>query len=455
MTVKDQKNDILSPEEWLELVEHQDATELRNKLMELHPADVAAIVEQIPYELQAQIFSLIEDEEIAAEVAAELDELTQSRLFSTMSPTNVAGIVENLDSDDAADLLAVLSDAHAGQIIDNLTEDARMEVEELLGYHEDSAGGIMAKEAVEALVTDTVGEVIIKLRAQAEEVEDVYNIYLLDDNRVLMGLISLKDLILAENTDIVAAYMDGDFVKVNVNLDQEEVSELFRRYDLASIPVIDDNGEFLGRVTHDDIIDVIHEEAEEDFAHLTGHSTFDPGETSLIRNIKHRLPWLLIGLTGGLVAATVLSGFAVQLSRTTTLVFFLPMVAAMGGNAGIQTSSLMVRGLATGEIGEFGRNKRLMRELVVACFTGLACAITVFIVSLLWKGDMVLSTVVAISLLIVVVSAAFVGVLIPLTLSKFNIDPALATGPFITTSNDVIGLLIYLGIAHLLFNMYS
>jgi len=307
----------------------------------------------------------------------------------------------------------------------------------------------MATEPISAPVDATVGEVIELLRSLAEEMEDVYNVYLVDKTGRLEGKASLKELILAQPGQKAAEVMDREFPRVNVGMDREEVAGIFARYNLASAPVVDDNGQFLGRITHDDILDVMTEEVHEDIAYLTGQSEFDPGERSLYRNLRLRLPWLLLGLLGGLAAATLIAHFEPQLARLTPLIFFLPLVAAMGGNAGIQTSSLMVRGLATGDIGDYGLTARLARELVTALLTGSICGGATFGITYFWRSDLVLAVVVSTSLLAVIVLAAIIGALIPLMLKRFGLDPALATGPFITTTNDIFGLFIYLGIATL------
>jgi len=382
-------------------------------------------------------------------VIAELDDRDGARLIGPLPTQDASIIIENLESDDAADLLGSIKEEQAEAILEQLPSRDRDELTELLTYHEESAGGIMATEPISAPVDATVGEVIELLRSLAEEMEDVYNVYLVDKTGRLEGKASLKELILAQPGQKAAEVMDREFPRVNVGMDREEVAGIFARYNLASAPVVDDNGQFLGRITHDDILDVMTEEVHEDIAYLTGQSEFDPGERSLYRNLRLRLPWLLLGLLGGLAAATLIAHFEPQLARLTPLIFFLPLVAAMGGNAGIQTSSLMVRGLATGDIGDYGLTARLARELVTALLTGSICGGATFGITYFWRSDLVLAVVVSTSLLAVIVLAAIIGALIPLMLKRFGLDPALATGPFITTTNDIFGLFIYLGIATL------
>ncbi|NQT35053.1 magnesium transporter [bacterium] len=435
-----------TPDRWLELVEIGSNDEMRSELTGRHPADIAAVLEQIPFELQLQLFKLL-DTEVIPQVVAELDEHDQARLIGKLQPGEIADIIEKQHSDDAADLLGILEDEHAAAVLDNLSDEDREELTELMSYDEESAGGIMTKEALSISMDASVEDTIDLLRKKASEIGDIYYTYIVNSAGKLKGYVSLKRLILAQPDQPVNEIMKTDIVQINVDMDREEVTVLFRKYDLASAPVVNEEGRFLGRITHDDIIDVIDEEADEDLAYLTGQAEFDPGERSLFRNLKHRLPWMMLGLLGGLIGARVIAYFEPQFSKLSALVFYLPLIAAMGGNAGIQTSSLMVRGLATGEIGSFGMKTRLLRELGIALLTGIACAGTLLLITWLWQGDLYFSFVVSISLLIVITFAATVGVLVPLALDKSKMDPALATGPFITTTSDIIGLLIYLGIA--------
>lgn len=436
----------LNPDRVLELLELDDHDSLKRELQEYHPADIALTLAQLPHELRVEIISLLESN-IVAKVIAELDEQDQARLIKYMPTSEVAEIVKELQSNDAADLLSTAKDEQAAAVLDHLDIDERCEITELMAYDEESAGGIMAKEALSVLMDTSVEDVIALLRSKASEIGDIYHIYVVDKTNVLVGYLSLKRLILAEPDQLIGEVMKEYDVSVNVNLDREEVAVIFSKYDLASAPVVDDRGKFLGRITHDDILDVISDEAEEDLARLTGQAEFDPGERSLLRNLRLRLPWLILGLLGGLGAARVIAFFEPQLASLTALVFYLPLVAAMGGNAGIQTSSLMVRGLATGEIGNYGMKKRLLAESGVALLTGLICASILFLVTLSWQDNITLATVVAASLMSVVFLGAVIGIIVPLILKKLNLDPALATGPFITTANDIVGLLIYLGIA--------
>lgn len=431
---------------WLELVETSGTSQLLTELSNYHTADIADLVENLQLDLQIQVLNILDDQS-AAEVIAELDPNTQSVLVENLPVHTIATITNQLDSDDAVDMLGGIKSPKADAILRALNNLKRREITDLMRYDAESAGGIMAKEAISVLSTCKVGEAIHSLRAAAETVDDVYNIYVTDEEERILGFLTLKDLVLARSDAVISEIMDKNYIAVEVSMDREKVAAIFQKYDLVSAPVVDDSGRFLGRITHDDILDVIAEEADEDIAYITGQSGITPGETSLIRNLNSRLPWLFLGLLGGIAAATVIAHFESQLSQITSLVFFLPLVAAMGGNAGMQTSSLMVRGLATGEISSYRILFRLMREFSIAILTGTACAGVIFVISWLWQGDLQLAVVVSGALLLVIVFAAIIGAIVPLALNHFGLDPALATGPFVTTTNDIIGLFIYLGIA--------
>jgi len=445
------KQDIiqLTPDKWLELVETNDSENLSAILAQQHGADIAAIIEQLSFDFQRHILDLLADDQLAAEVIAELDGTDQARLIEYLPDERVIKIASYLSSDDATDMLGQIDIEQAQAILSHLPKRKQRHVSELLKYDDETAGGIMAKEVFAAPVTATVGEVIERLRSSTWKEEDIFNVYIVDDNNRLVGSISLKDIIIALPNQIVTEIMDDKLNKVHVGMDQEDVVGMFMRYDLVSAPVVNDVGHFIGRITHDDILEVYAEEADEDIARMTGQKEIDPGERSLFRNIRYRLPWLLLGLLGGIIAAIVIANFEGQLTKITSLVFFLPLVAAMGGNAGIQTSSVMVRGLATGEIGSYGLIARLFREFAISLSTGMICGFAIFVISWVWQNDLILASVVSCSLLFVIVFAAIVGAIIPLVLRRLGIDPALATGPFITTTNDIAGLFIYLALASL------
>ncbi|MBT3232643.1 MAG: magnesium transporter [Calditrichaeota bacterium] len=439
----------ITPDEWFELVEVEDDNSLAQVLEEQRPADIATLIEQIAFDLRLHIFNLLSTQ-AAAEVIAELDGNDQSLIIDRIPIDKRVAVASHLASNEIADLLGEIRPEHAETILRRLPQSKRTQASELLTYDEDSAGGIMAKEAISAPVSSTVDEVISRIRETAWKDEDFYIVYLIDDQYLIRGTVSIKDLIVAQPNQAVSEIMDADIIKIHVSMDREEVAGLFMRYDLVAAPVVDNEDRFLGRITHDDVLDVMAEEAEEDIARLSGQVEIDPGERSFVRNLRSRLPWLLLGLLGGISAAVVISNFEGQLARITSLVFFLPLVAAMGGNAGIQTSSVMVRGLATGEISGYGLAGRLAREGILALFAGLICGIVTFFACWFWQKDGMLALVVSFSLVFVIIFSAILGAVVPLVLKRYGMDPALATGPFITTMNDIVGLFIYLAVASMI-----
>ena len=436
----------LTPDYWLEKVETSENSELSAILKENFPADIVMLLEQITFDFQRHIFEILPDE-IVAEVIVDLDDLLQLRLFNYLTPLRQISIGEMLSSDDAADLIAKLDMTLTESVLTGISTEKSKLIAELMQYDEDSAGGIMDKEAVTAPAEYTIGEIVKLLKRSSWEREDIYNVYLLSKDRELLGSISLKSLILCEANILATDVMIDDMVTINVDMDKEDVAELFRRYDMTTAAVVNSSNLFVGRITHDDILDVVIEEADEDIARISGQTEIDPGERSVWRNLRSRLPWLLLGLLGGLIAAGVISGYQQDISRLSSVVFFLPLVAAMGGNAGIQTSSLMVRGFATGEISDFGMIGRVLRELGVALLTGFVCSLGSLLLSWWWQADIRLALALSISLYAIIVIAAIIGVIVPFGLKKLGLDPALATGPFITTTNDIIGLMIYLWVA--------
>lgn len=439
----------LTPDFWLELVETVGEKDLLVELQRHFPADIVKLLEQIPFDFQKHIFQILTDE-IVSDVIVDLEEVLQLRLFNELSPERQIAITRSLSSDDAADLIALLDSGSSRAVLAGISSRQRDHVLELMQYDEESAGGIMDKEAITAPAENTIGEIVNLLKLSTWQREDIYHIYLLDTLGKLLGSISLKSLILYDAHVPATDVMIRDMVTIDVKMDREEVAELFRRYDITDAPVVNESNILVGRITHDDILDVLVEEAEEDIARISGQAEIDPGERSLWRNLKSRLPWLLLGLLGGLIAAVVIKSYQDEISRISSIVFFLPLVAAMGGNAGIQTSSIMVRGFATGEISNYGMIARIFRELGVALLTGFVSSLGALTLSWWWQGDVNLALALSLSLYAIIVIAAIIGVIVPFVLKKFGFDPALATGPFITTTNDIIGLMIYLTVATLI-----
>jgi magnesium transporter len=375
-------------------------------------------------------------------------------LIATWDERRLAGLVREMNSDDAADFVSELPPDLAATILKQIAPEESADVRKLLAHEEDTAGGIMALELVAMVQDSTVAEAINEIRKKADEIDTINHVYVVDNNRRLLGTVHLKQLILAEPYTRLSEIMSRDVISVQVGTDQEEVAKLARKYDLLSVPVVDAQSRLVGRITYDDIVDVMEEEAAEDISHMAGIASHGDirDSSSVLRTARIRLPWLVIGLFGGIVAAWILSFFENKLEQNiVVLMFFVPVVMAMGGNAGIQSSTIVVYGLATGSIGLGDMVQRLLREMRVAFLNGFLCGLLLLlIVTVVWNQPHY-GILVGVSLLIVMFVAALVGASIPLLLKRYNVDPAIATGPFITISNDILGLFIYMAISTMYF----
>jgi len=428
------------------LAEVNDEAMIRNILIGLHHADLAEIIHHLSEEESNYIFSLL-DAETASDVISEMDDVSRDQIIDELDEVRLSEIVDEMDSDDATDLVSDLPDEMAQRVLDRIDKEDSDEVKELLSHEEDTAGGIMAKEFIAVHLHSSVDQAIQEIRSKAEEVEEIYYVYVIDENNLLVGVVRLKDLILARSNTKISEIMIHDVVSIKTTVDQEEVANIAKRYDLVAIPVVDDLGRLVGRITFDDVVDVMEEEASEDIQRMAGITEEEEfRETSIFRISRVRLPWLLVGFAGQLVCAYVLHVFAASLSQIIATAFFIPIIMAMGGNAGIQSSTIMVRGMATGEIGLFEIRKRILREFFVSIFNGIICGALLFLVVTFWLKQPRFGLLLSSVLIFVILNASFIGAVVPVILKKVKIDPAIATGPFITTSNDVIGLIIYLGL---------
>ncbi|MDZ7363144.1 MAG: magnesium transporter [candidate division KSB1 bacterium] len=429
------------------LIEAKQAPKLRATMLDAYPADIADLLKHMDDEHRRYLFDAL-DLRTAADAILEVDESTRRELIEAWNEKRLAGLVREMNSDDATDFISELPPEQAAKVLKLIAPEESAEVRQLLAHEEDTAGGIMALELVAMPQDGTVEEAIDEIRKKADEIETINHVYVIDENRRLVGIVPLKKLLLAEAYTPLSAIMNRDVISVPVGTDQEEVAKLARKYDLLSVPVVDAHGRLAGRITYDDIVDVIQEEAEEDLSRVAGVTEDEePRESSIFRISRIRLPWLIIGLFGEIIAATVLSNYSSALEKIIALVFFIPVITAMGGNAGIQASAIVVRGLATGEINLNDTLRRLGKEIRVAILNGLLCGLVIFlVVSFGWKNPG-MGLLIGTSLMVVIMSASVIGGTVPLALKRFNVDPAIAIGPFITISNDILGLLIYMWIA--------
>ena len=431
-------------------IEEKAYPELETLITEPHPADLADLIEHLESDERLSVFKLLTSER-AGEVLIEISSPIQESLTNGLDDQTIAHILNELNSDDATDIVNYLPRERAQKIIGLVEPDVSEELQKLIAFKPDTAGGIMALEFVSVNAGSTIGEAIENIRKKREEVENLYYVWVVDDFGKLVGVVSIKDLVLEPQELKIKDIMNPDVISVDVDTDQEDVARVVRQYDLTHIPVVAGQHKLIGRITIDDIIEVIEEEASEDISLMAGVIDQEITEESVLKISKARLPWLLLGLLGGLVSAIVINHFHGSIEQILALSFFIPVIMAMGGSTGTQAAAVVIRGLATGDISIAHTGKRLLVELWTALINGVLCGILLGLVVAFWLSDPQLGLGVGVSLIIVILFSGSFGAFVPLLLRKLNIDPALAAGPFITTSNDILGLLIYLSIiTHLL-----
>jgi magnesium transporter len=433
-----------------QLIQQNDEQGIIDLLKDLHYADIAEILDELNAYEATYVFNSL-DTEITSEILLELDEDVREKILKSLSAKEIADELIELDSDDATDIISELSDERMKEVISEIDDDEHAkDIVELLRYDEDSAGGLMAKELVKVNENWNVLTCIKEMRAQAEEVSKVHSIYVVDDNDKLKGRLSLKDLLTTSTrTPIKDVYITKvDFVRVDDSA--EDVAKIMQKYDLEAIPVVDELGRLVGRIAIDDIVDVIKEEAEKDYQLAAGISQDVEADDTIWELTRARLPWLILALFGGFVSVFVLGGFEEALKNHKELFFFTPLIAAMAGNVGVQSSAIIVQGLANDGLRGSMFN-RLIKEILLSLFNGFVLAAILMTAGMFLLGfEFKLGLTVAISLITVIIVGSIVGTFIPIILEKKGIDPALATGPFITTSNDIFGILIYFSIAKII-----
>lgn len=429
------------------LIEQQNDNDLRNLLEKFHYADIAEILDEVNLEDAMYVIKLL-DSETTSDVLMELDEDNREKVLRNLSSKEIAEEIEELDTDDAADIIAELPEERQAEVISQIEDqEHKAEIQELLAYDEDTAGGLMAKELVKVYETWTVAGCLRRIRGQAQHVSRVHSIYVVDKQEQLLGRLSLKDLITAKSDQKIAELSNSNVDYVYVEEDVEEVAKIMQKYDLEAIPVVDKHKTLLGRITIDDIVDVIREEADKDYQMAAGISQDVEADDSILKLTKARLPWLLIGMFGGLGAASIIEGFNDSMGEFIILLSFVPLIQATAGNVGVQSSAIVVQGLANNSI-DGNIIKRLLKETILGLVNGLAIALIAIVVThFAFKTPYLISITIAIALVAVIIMAALIGTFIPIFLDKKGIDPAVATGPFITTSNDVFGILLYFLIA--------
>jgi len=439
-------------QEIIDKIDRQEFELIKTELSELHNVDIAELIEELDEEYGKILFELFEDE-TSAEILVELDEESREAVLEDLSSQEIAeDLIENLDSDDAADIIADLPSEKKVEVLSHIEDiEHASDIVDLLSYPENTAGGLMAKELIKVNEKWAVLRCVREMRKQAEEVDKVYTIYVVDDDDVLLGTLSLKKLLLSTEKTFIKNIYNEKVFSVKANSDDEEVANIMEKYDLIVLPVVDDLNRLIGRITIDDVVDVMKEEAMEDYNKASGISEQVDASDNILTLTRARLPWLLIGLMGGIMGAEVIGIFDIE--NNIELAFFTPLIAAMGGNVGVQSAAIIVQGLASNNLGMNSLSQRLIKELGVALLNGIICSGIIMIITSLIGYPNSISFTVSISLMAVIIFAALFGTFIPLVLDKYKIDPALATGPFITTVNDVLGLFIYFMIGKLFLNL--
>lgn len=426
----------------------QDTQFFQNEICPLHSADIAEILDGVNLEEAQYIYRQL-NKERAAEVLVDLEEDVRDEFLKSLSDDEIAFQVERMDSDDAADFIQDLPEDRKDEILANVEDvEHSSDIAALLTYDEDTAGGLMAKEFICANINWTVGEALANLREQAQEIDYVYTIYTVDDHNRLMGTLSLKTFLYADNNTHIKDLYAEDPISVNASTDDREVARLMEKYDLVAIPVVNHSNVLIGRITIDDVVDVIKEDAERERQLATGVSEKLESHDNIWIITRARLPWLLIGMLGGIFGALVIGRFEGQLDKFPELAFFIPLIAAMGGNIGVQSSSLIVQGLANNTLKFDSTFQKIMKEVGVALINGAVLSSIIFIYNFAFGENYSLCFTVSVALFAVIILAGILGSLVPLVLHRYKIDPALATGPFITTLNDILGLLLYFMIGY-------
>jgi magnesium transporter len=423
---------------------------IREQLAELYPPDIAEILHQLDFE-EAVYRKL--DEETAADVLLEVDEAYREQFLASLSSKEIAEqVIDNMESDDAADVIAELPDDKQDEVLAHMedTEQAS-DIVDLLNYDENTAGGLMAKELIAVHVDRNVLECVREMRKQAEEMETVYTIYVVDDDEKLLGTLSLKRLLVTPLRTKVRDIYNPDVHCVKTNTPSEEVANIMDKYDLVAVPVVDGLGRLVGRITIDDVVDVIREEADKDIQMMSGLS----GKTEVTDKFwilsKARLPWLMVGFLGELINSKIIGGHTDQIAIHPEMAAFMPLIAAMGGSVGVQSSSIVVQGLANNSVTTNRIASQVTKEVNVALLNGLIFSSLIMGFNLYFDIPFRLSMTISVSLFAVILFASIFGTLVPLVLKKFQIDPALATGPFITTLNDILAMFLYFSISILIF----
>ncbi len=440
-------------EEKIEQIEHlidnRDEAGARREIRELHPADIAELFDSLNLKDAEWLFNLIEDNEKKADVLMELDEEDRKKLLEGMDPEQIGHFIDLLDTDDAVDLIQELDKEDREEVIQHIDDmEQAGDIVDLLQYDEDTAGGLMGTEYIEVNENMSMPECIKEMRRQAEDLDDIYYVYVVDDDNRLKGVLPLKKMVTHPSVSKIKHVMESNPVSVRTDTPIEDVAIDFEKYDLVAMPVIDSIGRLVGQITVDDVMDEVREQSERDYQLASGISSDIDADDSVFAQTKARLPWLLIGIIGGILNSVILTGFEQQIAAVTVLAIFIPLIGGTGGNVGVQASAIVVQGLANGKLELRNAGRQIGREVIVALMNAIVISGVVLAYVLITQPHYyAVAFAVAASLFCVVIFATVFGTLVPLTLEKLKINPALATGPFIQITNDVVGLLIYVAMS--------
>jgi len=445
----------------LEFIEHlqdaiskKDVAYLQTQLKELYPVDIALVLNRLDVEEANYLYDII-DEDIASDVLLEMEEDKREALLATFSTKEIAEQLDHMESDDAADMINELPEEIQDEVLSQIEDiDQASDIADLLNFEEGTAGSLMAKELVSVYAHETVSACIDEIRKQAESVDVMYAVYVVDENEKLIGMLSLKKLIISHPLAKIEEIYDADIISVKTSSPSEEVAELIQKYDLVVIPVIDQLGRLVGRITIDDVVDVMREEAEKDIQRMSGISDDVDSNDNIWRLSKARIPWLLVGMCGGIIGSRIISSYEGQIHLRPEMAFFIPLIGATGGNVGVQSSSIIVQGLANNTMISEKLAPKLLKELSVGLINGIICSGLILGYNMLISESWALAATVSVALFTVIICASFLGTFVPLTMHRFKINPALATGPFVTTLNDIIGISIYFLVGRLLYDIF-
>jgi len=434
-------------------IEEKNTAFLHKQLHDLYPQDIAIIINQLNLEQAAYLYEILDDD-VAHIVLLELDDDKREELLATFSSKEIAEQIDNMDSDDAADVISELPKKIQEEVLSHIEDiDQASDIAELINFEEGTAGSLMAKELVSVYAHETVNACIEEIRKQTDNVDVMYAVYVLDTNERLIGMLSLKKLIISHPLAKIEEIYEPDIQFVKTNTSTVDVAEFMQKFDLVVLPVVDQLGRLVGRITIDDVMDVIKENSEENIQRMSGISDDVDSNDKLWRLSRARIPWLLVGLCGGIIGSRIIGSYEDQIKIHPEMAYFIPLIGAMGGNVGVQTSAIIVQGLANNTLLGDNIGSKLLKELGVGLINGLICSALILSYAFLIE-DWQLAATVSLALMTVILCASFLGTFVPLTLNRFKINPALATGPFVTTLNDIIGITIYFFMGHILYSFF-